>query len=91
MAEQSESKAYVFSSLSSVRQEIYRLSVYHGERARYHYFQCLQLLLRMQIAALTKIWKLPPEFEVRIIVIRVTVRESYILNRSFAGICGLCT
>lgn len=39
--------------------------VYHGERARYHYFQCLQLLLRMQITALTNAWQLPPEFEVR--------------------------
>ncbi|KAI0719577.1 hypothetical protein C8T65DRAFT_706255 [Cerioporus squamosus] len=37
--------------------------VYHGERARYHYFQCLQLFLRMQVAALTRLWQLPPEFE----------------------------
>ncbi|KAI0638164.1 hypothetical protein C8Q77DRAFT_1153833 [Trametes polyzona] len=36
---------------------------YHGERARFHYFQCLQLLLRMQIAALTRLRELPPEFE----------------------------
>ena len=39
-------------------------TVYHGERARYHYFQCLQLILRMQVAALTRLWQLPPEFEV---------------------------
>lgn len=39
-------------------------SVYHGARARYHYFQCLQLLLRKQIVALTSLWNLPPEFEV---------------------------
>ncbi|KZT74365.1 hypothetical protein DAEQUDRAFT_660695 [Daedalea quercina L-15889] len=38
--------------------------LYHGERARYHYFQCLQLILRMQVAALTKLWELPPEFEI---------------------------
>ncbi|OCB84415.1 hypothetical protein A7U60_g8399 [Sanghuangporus baumii] len=38
--------------------------VYHGGRARYHYFQCLQVLLRMQIAKLTEIWKLPPDFEI---------------------------
>ncbi|KAJ3529209.1 hypothetical protein NM688_g7884 [Phlebia brevispora] len=38
--------------------------LYHGERARYHYFQCLQLLLRMQVVALTKAWDLPPEFEI---------------------------
>ncbi|GBE79719.1 hypothetical protein SCP_0209200 [Sparassis crispa] len=37
--------------------------LYHGERARYHYFQCLQLILRMQVAALTRLWELPPEFE----------------------------
>jgi RNA polymerase I-specific transcription initiation factor RRN7 len=39
--------------------------VYHGDRARYHYFQCLQLVLRHQIKALVDLWKLPPEFEVR--------------------------
>ncbi|KAI0650789.1 hypothetical protein C8Q79DRAFT_1007021 [Trametes meyenii] len=37
--------------------------VYHGERARFHYFQCLQVILRMQVAALTRLWELPPEFE----------------------------
>jgi len=40
------------------------LQVYHGARARYHYFQCLQLLLRKQVVALTILWNLPPEFEV---------------------------
>ena len=39
---------------------------YHGNRARYHYFQCLQLVLRYQIKALVELWKLPPEFEVRL-------------------------
>ncbi|KDR83659.1 hypothetical protein GALMADRAFT_56567 [Galerina marginata CBS 339.88] len=38
--------------------------LYHGARARYHYFLCLQLLLRKQIVALTKLWELPAEFEV---------------------------
>ncbi|KAI0068597.1 hypothetical protein BV25DRAFT_13565 [Artomyces pyxidatus] len=37
--------------------------LYHGARAQYLYFQCLQLLLRKQIAALTRAWDLPPEFE----------------------------
>ncbi|KAI1795209.1 hypothetical protein LXA43DRAFT_882600 [Ganoderma leucocontextum] len=37
--------------------------LYHGERARFHYYQCLQVVLRMQIAALTRLWGLPPEFE----------------------------
>ncbi|KAI0677598.1 hypothetical protein C8Q78DRAFT_960540 [Trametes maxima] len=37
--------------------------VYHGERARFHYFQCLQVILRMQVEALTRLWELPPEFE----------------------------
>ena len=39
--------------------------VYHGDRARYHYFQCLQLVLRHQAKALVELWKLPPDFEVR--------------------------
>ncbi|KAI0770859.1 hypothetical protein BC629DRAFT_1642210 [Irpex lacteus] len=38
--------------------------LYHGDRGRYHYYQCLQLLLRLQIRALTDAWHLPPEFEV---------------------------
>ncbi|KAF8165266.1 hypothetical protein B0H34DRAFT_648113 [Crassisporium funariophilum] len=38
--------------------------LYHGARGRYHYFLCLQLILRKQIAALVKLWDLPPEFEV---------------------------
>ncbi|KAL5488108.1 hypothetical protein ACEPAI_6216 [Sanghuangporus weigelae] len=38
--------------------------LYHGDRARYHYFQCLQVLLRMQITKLTEIWKVPPDFEI---------------------------
>ncbi|KLO18016.1 hypothetical protein SCHPADRAFT_993823 [Schizopora paradoxa] len=37
--------------------------LYHGDRARFHYFQCLQLLLRMQVKALIDSWHLPPEFE----------------------------
>ncbi|KAI0771603.1 hypothetical protein BD413DRAFT_625029 [Trametes elegans] len=37
--------------------------LYHGERARFHYFQCMQVILRMQITALTQLWELPPEFE----------------------------
>ncbi|EIN10460.1 hypothetical protein PUNSTDRAFT_112312 [Punctularia strigosozonata HHB-11173 SS5] len=37
--------------------------VYHGDRAKFHYFQCLQLLLRKQIEPLTVLWGLPPEFE----------------------------
>ncbi|PFH52800.1 hypothetical protein AMATHDRAFT_73927 [Amanita thiersii Skay4041] len=38
--------------------------LYHGAKGRYLYFQCLQLLLRLQIDALTTLWKLPPLFEV---------------------------
>jgi RNA polymerase I-specific transcription initiation factor RRN7 len=41
--------------------------VYHGPRARWLYFECLQLLLRKQIAALTREWHLPREFEVRLL------------------------
>ncbi|KAI6003773.1 hypothetical protein EDD15DRAFT_2220097 [Pisolithus albus] len=37
--------------------------LYHGDRARFHYYQCLQLLLRKQIAALISLWSLPQEFE----------------------------
>ncbi|KII95103.1 hypothetical protein PLICRDRAFT_202168 [Plicaturopsis crispa FD-325 SS-3] len=38
--------------------------LYHGARSRYHVFQCLQLILRKQIVALTRLWDLPPEFEI---------------------------
>ncbi|KAH7887669.1 hypothetical protein F5I97DRAFT_2010694 [Phlebopus sp. FC_14] len=38
--------------------------LYHGERARFHYYQCMQLLLRKQIATLIALWNLPSEFEV---------------------------
>ena len=41
-----------------------RAAYYYGETARYHYFQCQQLILRLQVSALTKLWDLPPEFEV---------------------------
>ncbi|KAF7775991.1 hypothetical protein Agabi119p4_4384 [Agaricus bisporus var. burnettii] len=37
--------------------------LYHGARGRYHYFLCQQLILRMQVEAITKLWSLPPEFE----------------------------
>ncbi|KAF8138412.1 hypothetical protein EV363DRAFT_1393864 [Boletus edulis] len=37
--------------------------LYHGDRARFHYYQCLQLLFRKQVAALIALWNLPPEFE----------------------------
>ncbi|OBZ70396.1 RNA polymerase I-specific transcription initiation factor rrn7 [Grifola frondosa] len=37
--------------------------LYHGERARYHYFECMQLVLRMQVSSLIKLWGLPSEFE----------------------------
>ncbi|KAG6829602.1 hypothetical protein H0H92_004071 [Tricholoma furcatifolium] len=37
--------------------------LYHGARGRYHYFECLQLLLRKQVATLIQLWALPPEFE----------------------------
>ncbi|KAF5321093.1 hypothetical protein D9619_000779 [Psilocybe cf. subviscida] len=39
--------------------------LYHGARARYHYFLCLQFILRRQVATLIRLWKLPGEFEVR--------------------------
>lgn len=41
------------------------LLVYHGARARFLYFECLQLLLRKQVAVLRKEWGLPDKFEVR--------------------------
>ncbi|KAG5648986.1 hypothetical protein DXG03_000335 [Asterophora parasitica] len=39
-------------------------AVYHGARGRYHYFECLQLLLRKQVATLIPLWGLPAEFEI---------------------------
>lgn len=38
--------------------------VYHGARGRYHYFECQQIILRKQVAALLELWELPKEFEV---------------------------
>ncbi|VDC07301.1 unnamed protein product [Peniophora sp. CBMAI 1063] len=38
--------------------------IYHGPRARFHLYQCMQLLLRKQISILTELWELPPEFEI---------------------------
>ncbi|KZO97948.1 hypothetical protein CALVIDRAFT_535544 [Calocera viscosa TUFC12733] len=38
--------------------------LYHGDRARFHYLQCLQLLFRKQAKALVRIWSLPAEFEI---------------------------
>ncbi|KAJ7094679.1 hypothetical protein B0H15DRAFT_775984 [Mycena belliarum] len=38
--------------------------LYHGNRGRYFYFQCLQLILRHQVAVLIERWALPAEFEV---------------------------
>lgn len=38
--------------------------LYHGARGRYHYFMCQQHLLRVQVESITKLWNLPPEFEV---------------------------
>jgi len=38
-------------------------ALYHGPRARYFYFECLQLILRMQIKVLMQEWNLPAEFE----------------------------
>ncbi|KAI6034341.1 hypothetical protein BKA83DRAFT_4188557 [Pisolithus microcarpus] len=32
-------------------------------KPRFHYYQCLQLLLRKQVAALISLWSLPQEFE----------------------------
>lgn len=36
---------------------------YSGEEARFLYSQSLQLLFRLQVAALQKLWSLPPGFE----------------------------
>ncbi|KAH9965921.1 hypothetical protein BC827DRAFT_1181039 [Russula dissimulans] len=56
-------------SLKSMRERRGRESkanpeLYYGARAQYLHFQCLQLLLRKQVAALIQLWKLPTEFEV---------------------------
>ena len=58
-------------------------SVYYGDRARYHYFQCLQLVLRHQVKALVELWKLPSEFEVRPspLVLGFTIYSSQIVCR----------
>jgi hypothetical protein len=65
-----------------------RCPVYHGDRARYHYFQCLQLILRHQVKALVGLWKLPPEFEVSSIYGGLTLTPSK-CYRLFVGMYGL--
>ncbi|KAJ7179052.1 hypothetical protein C8R46DRAFT_622631 [Mycena filopes] len=49
--------------------------LYHGKRARYFYFQCLQLILRHQLAVLVERWALPVELE-------VVCRDLWALNLS---------
>ncbi|KAJ6485144.1 hypothetical protein C8R47DRAFT_549538 [Mycena vitilis] len=55
-------------TLKSTRKKVSRdrsdTKLYHGQKGRFFYFQCLQLILRHQIAALIERWALPPEFEV---------------------------
>ncbi|KAJ7713757.1 hypothetical protein DFH07DRAFT_863726 [Mycena maculata] len=55
-------------NLKSTRENKARTSgdsqLYHGNRGRYFYFQCLQLILRHQIAVLIDRWGLPAELEV---------------------------
>ncbi|KAJ7228580.1 hypothetical protein GGX14DRAFT_509131 [Mycena pura] len=38
--------------------------LYHGNRGRFFYFQCLQVILQNQVAVLTERWALPSELEV---------------------------
>ena len=40
-------------------------AVFHGQRLRFLYFQCAQIVLRRQIRALLNEWDLPAELEVR--------------------------
>ncbi|KAJ6598974.1 hypothetical protein DFH09DRAFT_1129716 [Mycena vulgaris] len=55
-------------ALKSTRQKVLRNNrnpkFYHGNRGRYFFFQCLQLILRKQIAVLIERWELPAELEV---------------------------
>jgi RNA polymerase I-specific transcription initiation factor RRN7 len=61
----SEHKSEVLCIGSLVSFEIIQLSLsaYHGSRARYLYFQCLQLLFRKQISAMMELFKLPDKLE----------------------------
>jgi hypothetical protein len=65
------------------------LIVYTGARARFLYWQCLQLVLRKQIAALIRVWELPSEFEVWVFLERLT-SNLMITCRSYAVIYGRC-
>lgn len=44
--------------------DVFVLPAFVGIEADFLYWQCMQLILRKQIAALQKLWILPPEFEV---------------------------
>ena len=69
-----------------VRMRLTVRSVYHGARAQYHYFQCLQLLLRKQVAVLMRLWDLPPEFEVRFGIYSPVLEN----NNVVAGVTAGC-
>ncbi|KAF7301745.1 hypothetical protein MIND_00740100 [Mycena indigotica] len=43
--------------------------LFHGKKGRFFYFQCLQLVLRHQIAVLTAEWTLPLQFETAVQVV----------------------
>ncbi|CDZ98375.1 Tetratricopeptide-like helical [Phaffia rhodozyma] len=46
-----------------LRKDRTKHAVYWGDQAEYLYYECLQILVRTQVKALTRIWDLPPEFE----------------------------
>ncbi|KAJ7180182.1 hypothetical protein C8R43DRAFT_1084171 [Mycena crocata] len=61
--------------------------LYHGNRGKYLYFQCLQLILRRQISVVVELWNLPPEFEglafkINNWIIQVVCRDLWALHLS---------
>lgn len=63
--------------------------VYHGDRARFHYYQCLQLLFRKQVSALTALWNLPSEFEVCRLLRVAGIMSMFIVSDDLQRLVGV--
>ncbi|KAF9519116.1 hypothetical protein BS47DRAFT_1370896 [Hydnum rufescens UP504] len=54
--------------------------IYHGLKGRYLYFQCLQLILRKQIAVIMREWNLPRTSSLKVTVNQIICRDLWALH-----------